>query len=95
MPARSALPPSITDQDRTGRVQAPLARHLTGPVGRTHPRPLDADPTPAHGNRPALTTVAQSCALGVVSAARPAHRGHLGLHQGGHHLQARVDREAE
>jgi hypothetical protein len=69
-------------------------RHLTA-AGRTHPRPLDADPTPAQGDRPALTTVAHRGPPGVVSAPRPAHRGHIGLHQGGHHLQAGADREGE
>jgi len=32
---------------------------------------------------------------GVVSAARSAYRGHVGLHQAGHHLQACADREGE
>jgi hypothetical protein len=59
--------------------------HLTA-VGRTHPRPRDADSTPAQGDRPALSAVAYRGAPGVVSATRSAYRGHIGLHERGHHL---------
>src|SRR5450756_1798611 len=51
--------------------------------------------TSAQGDRPTLTAVAHRCALRVVFAARSAHRGHISLHQRGHHLQAGADREGE
>src|ERR1035437_10382145 len=68
--------------------------HFTA-TGGTHPRPLDADSTPAQSDRAALTTVTHRCALWVVFAARSARLGDVGLHQRAHHLQAGADSEGE
>ena len=74
-----------------------IRRHweLTRTVARAHPRPRHRDPAPAQGHRPRPAAVADRGPFRVVAAARPAHRGHVLLHDRGHHLQPSPDREGQ
>jgi hypothetical protein len=70
-------------------------RHLTGAVGGADPGPSHRDSPPAQGDRASLRAVPGRAPVRIVPAARPAHRGHVGLHQLLHHLQFGTDREGE
>ena len=65
-------------------------RQLAGAVGRTHPRPLNRHTPSAQGDRALLAAVPHRAPGRVVLALRPAHRGHVGVHHRGHHLQPRA-----
>ena len=70
-------------------------RYLPGPVDRADPRPDHRHSRAAQGHRPGLGAMPGRDPLRVVPAAWPARRGHVGLHQLGHHLQPGTDREGE
>ena len=63
-------------------------RQLPGAVGGAHPRPGHRHPAPTQGDRAALAAVAHRGPGRVVPALRPGQRGHVGVHQRLHDLQA-------
>ena len=70
-------------------------RKLSGAVHRPDPRALHTDPAPAQGHRPGPGAVTDRDPLGVVAPARAGQRGHVGVHQRAHDLQAGADRQRE
>jgi hypothetical protein len=70
-------------------------RQLTAAVGGADPGTDHPDPPATEGDRAGLGAVPGRSSVRVVLAARPAHRGHVGLHQLAHHLQPGTDREGE
>ena len=74
-----------------------VGRHgqLPGAVHRPDPGTLHGHPASAQGHRPGPGAVTDRDPSGVVPPARARQRGHVGVHQRAHHLQAGADRQRE
>jgi len=66
-----------------------IRRHRQFPraIGRARPRPAYGYPASTQAHRPRTVPMPRRRALGIMAALGPAHRGHIGFHHRGHHLQ--------
>jgi hypothetical protein len=90
-------PPRRHPAEDLGRTEQLVGRHrhLAGPVGGTHPRPLDRHPPAAERDRAPSGAMAHRRASRVMPAPRPAHRSHVVFHQRAHHLQPSADSQRQ
>ena len=83
--------------EQLGAVEQLVGRHrqFAGAVGGTDPGSGHPNPAATQGDRATLGAVPVRGTIRVVLATRPAHCGHVGLHQLLHHLQPCADREGQ